>query len=191
MLFTALIKRDTRPQVGLVVLQADETIEDELRPVWPRDVSLLVSRVPSGLDVSPETLSDIQTHLAHAVALFPLGKRFDVIGFACTSATAEIGAHVVAAIVQKQSPGCAVTDPLTALIAACQNLNITRLGFVSPYVESVSNKIRDRLAQAGINTPHFGSFHEAEEARVARIDGPSIAARSSVESAVGTPVLKS
>ena len=47
---------------------------------------------------------------------------------------------------------------------------------LSPYVAEVSDRLRGRLAERGVETPVFGSFDEAEEARVARIDGPSILA---------------
>ena len=39
---------------GLVVLQADLTIEDDMRRLLPSDRSLLVTRVPSGEDVTLE-----------------------------------------------------------------------------------------------------------------------------------------
>lgn len=67
-----------------------------------------------------------------------------------------------------------VTDPLTALIAACGALGITRLGFLSPYTADVSDRLRAALAEAGIATPVFGSFEEANEASVVRIDAASM-----------------
>ena len=174
MRFAAEITQDIRPQMGLVVLQADETIEDEFRATLTPDVSLLVTRIPSGEEVSADSLAEMKNHLGRAVSLFPSGKSFDVIGYACTSATAEIGADNVAAEIGQSVSTRAVTDPLSALVAACRALDASRIAFLSPYVEDVSAKIRDRLERSGIATPIFGSFSEAEEARVARISEASI-----------------
>jgi len=45
------------PQIGLIVLQADETIELEFRHLIPAEVEIFVSRVPSGEEVTPDTLA--------------------------------------------------------------------------------------------------------------------------------------
>ncbi|MDK3018305.1 maleate cis-trans isomerase family protein [Pseudodonghicola flavimaris] len=162
------------PALGLIVLQVDERIERDFRRLMPEDCDLLVSRVPSGLEVSPESLAEMEEALPRAAALFPRGRRFDVIGYGCTSGTAQIGAARVAAQIRAGARADHVTDPLSALIAACRHLRLRRLALLSPYVASVSDRLRGRLAEAGIATPVFGSFAEAEEARVARIAPVSV-----------------
>ena len=166
---------DARARLALIVLQADETCEDEIRQILPNDSSLLVSRIRSGSDVTPESLAEMEGRLSDAASLFPVGASFDALGYACTSATAQIGADKVAAQIRKGTHASHVTDPLTALVAACATLGISRLALVSPYVESVSAKLRGTLQKAGIETPAFASFDVAEEARVARIDPASVA----------------
>ena len=69
-----------------------------------------------------------------------------------------------------------MTEPVSALIAACHALGLRRLAFLSPYVADVSERLRTVLAGQGIDTPVFGSFEEAEEARVARFTPASIMA---------------
>ena len=50
-----------RATLGLIVLQADETIEPELRAYTARNgVVLYHSRIPSGLDVTPESLAQME-----------------------------------------------------------------------------------------------------------------------------------
>jgi maleate isomerase len=115
-------------------------------------------------------------HLTQAASLFPHGLHFDAAGYGCTSASAEIGAERIADLIHAGVDVDAVTNPLSALVAACKALNIRRLGFVSPYVAEVSDKLRRALDDAGIATPAFGSFEEEVEARVVRIDGPSVQA---------------
>ncbi|WP_299141671.1 aspartate/glutamate racemase family protein [uncultured Tateyamaria sp.] len=165
---------EEQPKLGLIALQADRTMEDDFRRMMPADVSLLVSRVPSGLEVTPESLAEMEGHLSASAALFPEGHGFDVIGYGCTSATAQIGAAAVADQVRKGAETAHVTDPVTALIAACAAARARRIAILSPYVASVSDRLRDVLAAAGIDTPTFGSFDEANEAAVAGIDAASI-----------------
>ena len=53
-------------------------------------------------------------------------------------------------------------------------MNISQLGFLSPYVAEVSLTLRNALNNNGIHSLVFGSFDEAIETRVARISGGSI-----------------
>ncbi len=163
------------PTAGLVVLQSDEVIEREMRAMMPDTVQLMITRIPSGLQVTPESLRAMDEALPRAAGLLPRGVTIDVIGYGCTSATAQIGPDGVAAQIRKGAETRAVTQPVSALIAACSALGVRRLAFLSPYIKSVSRPLRDLLAQNGLATPVFGSFNEAEDDRVARISGTSIA----------------
>ena len=163
------------PILGLVVLQADERIEADLRGLLPAPVDLLVSRVPSGLDVTPQTLARMEAELPRAAGLFPEAVGFDVIGYGCTSGATQIGSARVAEKLRDGARAAHVTDPVSALVASCRALGLRRLALLSPYVAAVSDRLRAVLAEHGIATPVFGSFAEAEEARVARITPGSIA----------------
>ncbi|MBE9635587.1 Asp/Glu racemase [Salipiger pacificus] len=163
-------------QVGLIVLQSDETIEQDLRLLLPPDLELLVSRIPSGDEVTPQTLAAMELHMTASAALFPSSARLSAVGYGCTSGTAQIGAAEVAARIRKGVDTPQVTEPVSALIAACADLGLRRLALLSPYVAPVSERLRTVLADAGIDTPVFGSFLVEEEARVARISAGSILA---------------
>lgn len=162
------------PILGLVALQSDQTIEGDLRRMFALNAELYVSRVPSAATVSSDSLAEMEGHLAQAAALLPPQVGYDVVGYGCTSGTAQIGADTIAAQVRAGTSARAVTEPVSALVAACAALDIKTLAILSPYVAEVSNNLRSVLAQSGIATPVFGSFDEAEEARVVRIDSQSI-----------------
>ncbi|MCP4316249.1 MAG: Asp/Glu racemase [Hyphomicrobiales bacterium] len=165
----------SRATFGLVVLQTDETIEHDFRRLLPIDnVALYASRVPSGLDVSCETLGEMEKTIPAAVGLFPPWLKFECIGYGCTSASSVIGPARIAELVHGEAETQAVTEPVSALVAACGHLGLSRLGFLSPYVEEVSGTLRSVLAERGVETPVFGSFNEAVEEKVARLSGQSI-----------------
>ncbi|MCC1493384.1 aspartate/glutamate racemase family protein [Cognatishimia sp. F0-27] len=165
-----------RANLGLVVLRSDETLEADFRRVLPAEgVALYVTRIPSSTEVSSETLAAMEQHISGAAGLLPPRVAFDCIGYGCTSASALIGTEQVATLVRTGRMTRAVTDPLSALVAACRALGLRRLGLVTPYVATVSEGLRGALKGQGIATPVLASFEEAEETRVARIDAPSLA----------------
>ncbi|WP_372990927.1 Asp/Glu racemase [Sulfitobacter sp.] len=165
---------DLDAALGLIVLQEDETLEGDMRAMLPLETALYVSRVPSGDEVTPETLAAMAAHLTASAALLPKATRFASVGYGCTSGSAEIGSDRVAGFIHDGVATPHVTNPLAALVAACGALGISRLALLSPYVAEVSAKLRTALAGQGITTPAFGSFDESEENKVVRIDAQSI-----------------
>lgn len=169
------LEPDPRPAMGLIVLQVDETIEQDFRRLFPPHVCRLhVSRVPSGVELTPDTIATMETTLPHAAALLPEAAGFDVIGYACTSGTTLIGADRVQELVSGAVPTQAVTNPLTAALDACGALGLRRIGIVSPYIASVAGPIRQAFETAGMSVPSALSFGEEVESRVARIAPASI-----------------
>ena len=165
----------TRANLGVVVLETDETLEAEFAQMLRiAGVALYHTRIPMGRDIRPETLAGMEGDLPAAVRLLPPSLRFDVIGYGCTSAATVIGSDQVAAQINRVIPGARVTDPLRAIIAAGRALGAHRLGFITPYVPEVSLQMRGRLQAAGFQIAAFGSFEEGNDQVVARITEASI-----------------
>jgi maleate isomerase len=162
-------------RLGLVVLQVDETIEQEFRRLLAADTALYVTRIASGAELTPESIAAMEARLPAAAALLPPAVRFDAVGYACTSGTTLIGAERVAALIGGACTTKAVTEPLTASIMAMRTLGARRIGFVSPYVPSVAEPMQAAFEAAGLTVPCAVSFGEEVEARVARIDPASVA----------------
>lgn len=170
-----ILTEDPAPNIGLIVLQSDERLEQDLRRLLPLTVNLYVSRVPSDETVTQETLQSMEAHLATAAGLLPRSLHFDALAYGCTSGTAQIGKDRVAELLCAGASSRLVTEPLSALVAACERLRVNRLGFLSPYVPAVSKRLREQLQLRNIATPVFGSFEESQEEKVARIAPASIA----------------
>ncbi|MEP5727799.1 MAG: Asp/Glu racemase [Sulfitobacter sp.] len=161
-------------QLALVVLQSDETIEHDMRRLLPSTADVLVTRVPSAAVLTTDSIAAMENKLTDAAALLPRGTRMAAVGYGCTSASAQIGPSRVAEQIQKGVEVSQVTEPVSALIAACRALQVTNLGFISPYSPNISDKLRQVLAEAAIETPHFGSFDEPKEQNVVRITTSSL-----------------
>ncbi|MEJ2654781.1 MAG: hypothetical protein P8Z69_05650 [Acidihalobacter sp.] len=172
-----------RARIGLIALHVDETLETEIRPLLGIEgVALYCTRVQSGAELNERTLAESASRIPDAARLLPPNAHMDVVAYACTSGATIIGPQNVASAIRQSRPAdapgsfaqTAVTDPLTAVKAACAQLGIRRLGFVTPYVPSVSAAMREALEAEGIEIVAFGSFEQSEEHLVARISPDSV-----------------
>ena len=118
-------------RIGLVVLQSDETIERDMMQMRGT-ADLFFSRVPSGQQVTAATLQSMAGHIEASAALFPQTLHFNAVGYGCTSGTAQIGVQEIERLVKSGTKTQAVSQPVSALVAACQHLKLKRIAFLSP-----------------------------------------------------------
>lgn len=155
-------------RLGVIVLSTDETLEFEARAALAgRAVNLLHARIPSQPHVRPDELRGMEAALPAAAELLPGG--LDALAYACTSAATVIGPDRVRQIVQAVHPGVPVSDPMSAVIAALEALDVRRIALVTPYVESVAAALKAHLAAHGIEAVSEVSFGESDDWSVARI----------------------
>ena len=160
---------------GLIVLQPDETIEHDMRRLLPgSEVGIYTSRVPSASNVSTESLAQMEPTLSGAAELLPPQMNFDVVGYGCTSGTSVIGPKNISNLISCACRVRYVTEPVSALIAACGFLGVRKVAILSPYVSNVSQMLRSTLTKKGLQMVVLGSFNEGNEANVARITEKSI-----------------
>lgn len=161
--------------LGLIVLQVDETIEQDFRRFFPDPgTALYVTRIPSGAELTPATILRMQTDLPEAARLLPAAARFDTVAYACTSGTTLIGIETVTRLVSENLCTRHVTNPLSAAFAACDHLRLRRLAIVSPYVAEVAAPVADAFRGHGLSVSAALSFGEQIEARAARIAPRSV-----------------
>jgi maleate isomerase len=147
--------------LGLVVLATDETMEPELASVFsPSLVPVYHTRIHFEEEVTPETLGRMEKDLPASVELLSNNVLFGAIGYGCTSGATVIGPDRIAALVQSVHVDVPVTNPITAVIAACNALDVRKIGFLTPYVANVSNMMRRLLEDNGFEIANFLSFEE-------------------------------
>lgn len=161
--------------MGLIVLQTDETIEPEFAAQFADHPSpLYVSRIASAPSVSSDSLADMERLLPAAADLLPKARPYGVVGYGCTSASSIIGSTRIEKLVQMTCQTAHVTNPLRAALACAKDAGVSRFALLSPYVAEVNVPLRAAFANGGVSTDVFGTFGEAQEAKVVRISTASI-----------------
>lgn len=164
-------------RLGLIVLQSDVTLEDELRHYYEGvPLSLLASRIPFANEVTASTLKAMEGHLAQSMSLFPLDATFDCIGYGCTSGAMHIGSERIVTICRSVRQSTAGTDPLRAARAAMQRLNVRRVALIAPYSEAVTRTMVEAFESLGIGVSVAATFNEPQDRLVGRIAPASIRA---------------
>ncbi len=160
---------------GLILLETDETLPIEaLRCFTAPGQGLFQTRIRMENDVTPASLAAMADRIPEAASLLPAGAPMAAVGYACTSGATVIGSDRVEKMVQAKHPTAAVSDPIRAAVAALQALEVGKLGFLTPYIESVSAVMRNLLQDQGFEIAAFGSFEQIEDPKVARISPASI-----------------
>ena len=173
MALTYTLENPRSASLGLIVLETDETLENEARRAIPAEASLHHTRIYSAPTVTPETLAAMEAKLPHTATTFPGHVTYDAIGYCCTSGATVIGQDNVAAAIRSAHPTAKTTDPITAVMAALTALGAKRIGLLTPYTLDVSAAMQTLLEKNGFEITAFGAFEEAEEAKVARISEAS------------------
>ena len=157
-----------KARLGLIVLQSDETIEQEFRTILDQSVSINHSRIYCDNIVSNKNLRLMEKELPAASALLP-DIQYDSIGYACTSGATVIGSDKIESLINKKHKSAFVTDPIRAVKKAMNTLGCRKINFVSPYQESVTKSLRDHLHANNFIIQNQISFNETDDKNVARI----------------------
>ena len=165
-------------QMGLVTLETDLTIEDELRfffeGVAPRSLSLLHSRIGCDDQVTAENLTAMEGRFAGSLALFPPDLSFDVIGYGCTSASLLIGEDRVVTLITDNIDVAHVTTPITAAKRALSMLGAKKIGYLAPYISEISHKMCAQFTADGFPVTRAATFGEGRDSIVGNIDPQAI-----------------
>jgi len=165
----------TRGRIGLIVLQSDQTIEHEVASLLGGDdIAIYHARIPNAMEVTPDTLRQMETDLPHTASLLPPSFAFNAIGYACTSGATLIGEDRVDQIIRQIHPDAKTSNPITATKKALAALNIKRIALLTPYAPEVTTEMQQNLRDAGFYINAVASFNESDDFTVARITSDSI-----------------
>ncbi len=165
-------------RLGLIVLATDGTVEDEFRRVLAQvpGVALFESRICNDPEITPETLQAMEARLPDCAKVILPGSDLDCLAYGCTSASMVIGPERVRDLLLEARRPKTATNPALAALAAFEALGMRRIAVLTPYVRSVNRGLRAFFQSRGVAVPVLGSFNEADDPTVARIDAASIRA---------------
>lgn len=157
------------PQRGIgMVAPFDFALDRELWRWAPADVSLHLTRTPYvDAPVNLAMASAVSDEPAvRAATRSLLAVRPAVVAYACTSGSFVGGLRgerrLVEAMLDAGAPAAVTTTG--ALLAAMAELGLTRIAVATPYVEEVTVKLPELLAEAGVST--VGGAHLGLDAEI-------------------------
>lgn len=164
-----------RGAIGLIVLDADSTLEQEFRAILPLDgVALYATRIAMGSHITKDTLRAMEGGITQAASLIHPGRRLDVLAFACTSGAVAIGESRVFELLRETRPGIACTSPMTAGIAGLKALGCESVSLITPYLFDITAMLGDFIEDNGIAVAAAATFNNPDDTEVARISEGSL-----------------
>ena len=120
---------------GLIVLQSDETIEQEMRSTLDESVAIYHSRIPCDQFVNNENLAKMENDLPIAVDLLPK-IDFNSIGYACTSGATVIGSEKINKLIKALEDTFIIDENLTInksaeLLWSFRDFDITKVNKIT------------------------------------------------------------
>src|SRR5262245_33492657 len=159
-----------RLRIGLIELATDQTSEHEFRRLFQLPgVDFYVSRIWNDANITPDTLAEMARDIEACARVILPNLRLDVMGFTCTSGALVIGEDKVFDLMRAARPTLACTSPITAAMAGATALGLKRIALLTPYVQSINDKMRSYLEARGVAVPVMGSFNNPNDDEVARI----------------------
>lgn len=136
------------PIIGLIALDRDVVIEDDLHSLLAGSAGLVTTRIPLARVGSISALAGLAEHLPRAVHLLRAASP-STIAFGCTSGVAAIGADEVRRRVHDVLPGVPVVDPLSMISDGLVGLDAISVSVVTPYGPKISGILSFWLREKG------------------------------------------
>ena len=139
--------RHTRGRLGFVLLNSEETADDDIRSIVPDDVGVFYTRVPLADPVTIENLAAVGDDLGAAASLLP--PDMDAIAYVCTSGGVVVGEENVARALNEGQSGAKTTSLITCVIDAMHVLGMKKIVLGTPYLDEVNHFEADFLVDRG------------------------------------------
>ena len=140
-----------RARIGFVLIANDGIIEEEMIRLALPGVGIHFTRLPGVVDCTVKTLMAMEKGLADAASRFVSEDGFNVVCFACTSASALIGEERVMAELLRGAPDAQTTTLITGVIRALRTLQVRRIVVATPYLDEINNLEEKYLQEQGFD----------------------------------------
>jgi maleate isomerase len=164
------------PRVGLVVPSSNTVMEVDLQRGLPGGTTLHTARMYL-VETTPEgEAAMLDDHLPGAIRDLAT-VRPDVVVFGCTSAGALRGKAYEAELVRRiaETTGAEAISVARAVGEAIKRRGGRRVGVITPYVESLNERIRDSLEADGIEVVGIRGLGIDDNFEIAAVEPERIA----------------
>ena len=164
------------PRVGVVIPSSNTVMEVDLYRGVPADVTVHTARMYM-VETTPEgEEAMLDDHLPAAIRDLA-SARPDVVVFGCTSAGALRGKAYEAELIRRMADetGAETISVATAVGEAINRRGARRVGVVTPYVESLNEKIRASLEADGLEVVGIHGLGIDENFEIASVEPQRIA----------------
>ena len=185
-----------RARIGVLVPFTNTNLEPDMALLRPDGASLHFARL-GGYDQDEIPDADQMHGLGAADLDEPLrllqGVRPDVILYGCTSATLTHGPRFDSDLADRISreSGAATVTAAGALTHGLKALNVSQIGFASPYVPAINDMAIKFLAETGITIVARSEVTDTQALVLSCTDMRSVEIIARLEAAVGKPVITS
>ena len=153
-----------RARLGFLIPPGNPTIEPEISEMAPRGVSVhfsrLVTRAPGGTHHGQEERNRTQiAHIGETAELLALAKP-DVIMLAHTATSYTLGRHAETELLGRLQAqyGIPVSSAFGGVVAALNELGVTRVAIGTPYSEEMTLKGKALLEEHGFEVVSHGQL---------------------------------
>ncbi len=161
--------RHARGKLGFVLLATEQTIQDDMFTLIPRDVGVHYSRVAIPDSITPKSLTDLAAGLAPAAELLLPDASLDVVSYACTSGSLVLGEERVAQELNKGAPKAVATCLIASVIKALQALKVSSIAMATPYLDSINQLEQQYLAKHGIEVVSMAGMNLEKDSDMVRV----------------------
>ncbi len=165
--------RHARGRLGFILLNTEETADDDIREMVPRDVGVFVTRVRLADPVTVQNLTAVAGDLGDAARLLP--EALDAIAYVCTSGSIAAGEAAVERAIRSAQPETSPLALVTCVVDALRHLGITRVAVGTPYLDDVNRMEAAFLEDRGFNVCAMRGLGIARGRDMTRVEPRDIA----------------
>ena len=160
--------RHARGRLGFILLNTEETADDDIRTMVPQDVGVFVTRVRLADPVTVQNLAAVAGDLSDAARLLP--ENLDAIAYVCTSGSIAAGEAAVERAIRDAQPGTRPLALVTCVIDALRHLGISRVAVGTPYLDEVNRMEATFLEGHGFEICSMGGLGIARGRDMTRVE---------------------
>lgn len=161
--------RHHRAKIGFVLLATEQTIESDMRTLFPRDVGLHFTRAPIPDSITEATLAAQVHDLAPAAATLLPDGSLDVVCYACTSGSLIIGEDRVCAELKRGAPYAIPTTLITGVLRALTTLGAKRIAVATPYLDEINQREAEYMTAAGFEITNIQGLNIEKDSDMIRV----------------------